>query len=642
MSIGRRVIVVEADADLPRARPQQPAQQRRQVLPGRRADRSPVGAADERSPGAGARPGHRLPDGDLDGCSPRSTGPREAAARTGSALDWRSASGSSRPRAAGSGPGRARAAARPSASGCRSTTTRTSSSTTRASPEPPDRRSALRGLARPVGRYPSGMKPFRFLADAFDATNARELGERARAAQDLGVTTFVLPDHLVPQLAPIPYLATVAALADRLRIGAFVHNNDLRHPAVLAQDLATLDVLSEGRLDVAIGAGWNAPGVRGDRPAVRPDARPPGSPGRGDHRPQGLLRRGPVLVRGRALHDHRVRRLPEARPAAPSAAVHRRWRAPDAGARGPRGGHRRPGAADPVGAAGGPGVDHLGRDRGEARLGPGGRRRPVRLPRVQRLPVAVADHRHGRPPGEARKVIDRMRERTGQEMTEQEVIDSPHIFIGSVDRFVEKFSELRERLGVNSFLVGSLDELGRSSSGWPGRRQDGATQPLDPRRRRHRGPELPGPGRRGRLAGRGLRLRDPAADLQPPDPDDVRRRGARHHRLAMGGRGRRRRRPLDAHPRRRRGRGLRASPGGRRDRRHAAAGLRLRRAAGEPGRPVGPPLDLLADRSPTSIRPTGAGSSRTPPAVDAPPRRAPGQRSRTCSTYSRKSSSPGE
>src|SRR3954452_2849873 len=106
------------------------------------------------------------------------------------------------------------------------------------------------------------MKPFQFLADAFDVTSARELGERARAAEDLGVTTFVLPDHLVPQLAPIPYLATVAALTTRLRIGAFVHNNDLRHPAVLAQDLATLDVLSEGRLDIAIGAGWNEPEYR--------------------------------------------------------------------------------------------------------------------------------------------------------------------------------------------------------------------------------------------------------------------------------------------------------------------------------------------------------------------------------------------
>jgi len=51
------------------------------------------------------------------------------------------------------------------------------------------------------------VKPFRFLADAFDATTAHALGDRARAAEALGVTTFVLPDHLIPQLAPIPYLA---------------------------------------------------------------------------------------------------------------------------------------------------------------------------------------------------------------------------------------------------------------------------------------------------------------------------------------------------------------------------------------------------------------------------------------------------
>src|SRR5262249_42674170 len=88
-------------------------------------------------------------------------------------------------------------------------------------------------------------------------------GERARKAEDLGVTTIVLPDHLIQeQMSPIPFLAAIAAGTERLRLSAFVHNNDLRHPAVLAQDLASLDVLSDGRLDVAIGAGWNAPEYR--------------------------------------------------------------------------------------------------------------------------------------------------------------------------------------------------------------------------------------------------------------------------------------------------------------------------------------------------------------------------------------------
>jgi hypothetical protein len=68
----------------------------------------------------------------------------------------------------------------------------------------------------------------------------------------------------------------------------------------------------------------------------------------------------------------------------------------------------------------------------------------------------VTDHLRG----EARKVMQHVKERTGIEMTEREVIDSPHIYIGSIDRFVQKFSELREGLGINSFLVGSLDEPG--------------------------------------------------------------------------------------------------------------------------------------------------------------------------------------
>ena len=62
--------------------------------------------------------------------------------------------------------------------------------------------------------------------------------------------------------------------------------------------------------------------------------------------------------------------------------------------------------------------------------------------------------------GEAAKVVAAMKERSGIELTVHEVIDSPHIFIGSHDRFVEKFTELRDRLGISSFLIGDLDQLG--------------------------------------------------------------------------------------------------------------------------------------------------------------------------------------
>jgi alkanesulfonate monooxygenase SsuD/methylene tetrahydromethanopterin reductase-like flavin-dependent oxidoreductase (luciferase family) len=70
-------------------------------------------------------------------------------------------------------------------------------------------------------------------------------------------------------------------------------------------------------------------------------------------------------------------------------------------------------------------------------------------------PVTVTDDLRG----EARRVIDSLRARTGVELTEDEVIDSPHLFIGSIDRLVEKFLQLRAELGISSFMLGEPDEL---------------------------------------------------------------------------------------------------------------------------------------------------------------------------------------
>jgi probable F420-dependent oxidoreductase len=117
-------------------------------------------------------------------------------------------------------------------------------------------------------------KPFHFLADGREIASGRELTERARRAEAIGYQALVIPDHLIEQFGPIAAMAWIAAATERLRIAAFVFNNDLRHPAVLAQELASLDVLSGGRLDVAIGAGWNEPeyaaiGMRFDPTPVR-------------------------------------------------------------------------------------------------------------------------------------------------------------------------------------------------------------------------------------------------------------------------------------------------------------------------------------------------------------------------------------
>jgi len=101
-------------------------------------------------------------------------------------------------------------------------------------------------------------RPFRFAAQLSKGPEptARAWAEQARQAQDLGYSTLLMPDHFGDQLAPVPALVAAAAAADRLRVGALVFDNDYRHPLVLAKEAATVDLLSDGRLELGVGAGW--------------------------------------------------------------------------------------------------------------------------------------------------------------------------------------------------------------------------------------------------------------------------------------------------------------------------------------------------------------------------------------------------
>ena len=104
-------------------------------------------------------------------------------------------------------------------------------------------------------------RPFRFgVIDESSQTKAALL-HRAQEAERLGYATFLLRDHFVagefaPQLAPIAGLMAAAAATTTLRVGSLVFANDYRHPAVLAKETATIDVLSDGRFELGIGAGW--------------------------------------------------------------------------------------------------------------------------------------------------------------------------------------------------------------------------------------------------------------------------------------------------------------------------------------------------------------------------------------------------
>ena len=302
-------------------------------------------------------------------------------------------------------------------------------------------------------------KPFHFLADAREILAGSQLVERARRAESIGYHELVIPDHLITQLGPIAAMAWIAAATERLRIAAFVFNNEFRHPVVLAQELASLDVLSGGRLDVAIGAGWNVPefeaiGVPFERTPVR----------------QARLAEAIAVLKGAfgdegfsfagdhyTITDLDGQPKPVQRPHPPFLVGGGGRATLELAAR----------EADIVGLA--------------PRILPGRRGDPrsitfaataekiewVRAAAGDRFaalefnvypsqaPIVVTDDARG----EARKAVDAIRSRSGVEISEDDVLESPHVFIGSITGLADKLVSLREALGISSFMVGTMGEL---------------------------------------------------------------------------------------------------------------------------------------------------------------------------------------
>jgi len=303
------------------------------------------------------------------------------------------------------------------------------------------------------------MRPFRFLADARAVADGRTLAETARRAEATGFSLLVFPDHLIDQLAPIPAMATVAAATERLRFGAFVLNNDLRHPAVLAQDLASLDVLSNGRLEVAIGAGWNKPeydaiGLTLDVVSVRVARLKEAVAVL-----KGCFADGPFSFSGEfyQVTDYDGRPKPVQRPQPPFMIGGGGRRTLEFAAR----------EADIVSLAPRllPGVRGDPRSitlaATEEKIGWIREAAGIRFDHLElnvypsQSPIIVTDR--ARP--EVVKLAHRLEQRTGISISPDELLESPHIFIGSIDGLAEKLIGLRERLGISSVMVGEPDEL---------------------------------------------------------------------------------------------------------------------------------------------------------------------------------------
>jgi probable F420-dependent oxidoreductase len=117
-------------------------------------------------------------------------------------------------------------------------------------------------------------RPFHFGVTAYDAASREDWLTLARRAEILGYSTLAINDHLGTQPAPIAAIAAAAQVTTTLRLGCGVFANDFRHPIIFAKEAASLDVLSDGRFELGLGAGWRRAdyepaGLSFDPPGVR-------------------------------------------------------------------------------------------------------------------------------------------------------------------------------------------------------------------------------------------------------------------------------------------------------------------------------------------------------------------------------------
>jgi probable F420-dependent oxidoreductase len=278
------------------------------------------------------------------------------------------------------------------------------------------------------------------------AATSDEWCSLCRRAEALGYAGVSISDHFSAQLAPIPALAAAAMCTERVRLGFNVLANDFRHPAMLAKELATIDVLSNGRLVAGIGAGWmtndyHSTGIALDRPGVRIERL-----GEAVAILRGLWSGGAFSFEGTHYRIHELDGLPKPVQQLPPILI---------GGGAPRVLGLAGKLADIVGIA----LDNRAGAAGaqtwqSARLaatreklawiaeGARGRASPPKVS-VRVLHVAVTDDRAG--------AIAAFAASSGLDPTE--VRASPHVLVGTVDEIVADLDERRRTLGVSDYVV---------------------------------------------------------------------------------------------------------------------------------------------------------------------------------------------
>lgn len=302
-----------------------------------------------------------------------------------------------------------------------------------------------------------GVRPFQLMVGSSDTPDGRTIAEQARWAESVGFTHVAVHDHLMPRHAPIPYLTAVAAATERVGLCPLVLNNDLRHPAVLAQELASLDIISGGRVVVGLGAGWREPeyratGIGLDRPGVRIERMTEAIAIL-----RGLFAEGPFDFAGRhyTISAEDIGPKPIQRPHPPFLIGGTRERVLRLATR----------EADIVGLdlrQDGAAIADAFEARTDVRVGWVREEAGDRLPQLDLNVLRAIGELEvtNAPLKSAAEVARRLTSRTGVEISAQDVLESPFSLIGSVPQLVDKLRTLRQRWGINSFLVGWFDDPG--------------------------------------------------------------------------------------------------------------------------------------------------------------------------------------
>ena len=297
------------------------------------------------------------------------------------------------------------------------------------------------------------LHPFRFGVCAEGVRSREALLDTARRAEDGGFATFLIRDHFIAepfghQLAPLTALATVAAVTRTLRIGSLVFANDYRHPVVLAKEVATLDVLSEGRFEVGLGAGFSRAeyeqaGIAFDPPHVRVERLEEAL-----HVVRGVFADAPFTFAGKYYSVSSLNSFPKPlqRPHPPILVGAASSRMLSLAAR----------HADIIG------LQTVSTTRGVVAQDPKDRSASAVSEKIEQVRQAASERFEEIELSTVASVImtdnrqeaaERFaRDRGWDDIAADEVLEMPSVFIGTVDHIVDEMQDRRERYGISYYV----------------------------------------------------------------------------------------------------------------------------------------------------------------------------------------------